>query len=439
MVVKLSSTLPASISMWPSGKVGQRSNDASDASTIAIGERPARSSSTQWLVNPQLDVASCVPEEGTGAYDQLHRYGVGPLQQKRISREYFKMPAEERDSRIWELRRELGDRLTILGHHYQREEVIQFADFQGDSYGLSLRAATQTSAEYTLFCGVHFMAESADILGGENQHVILPNLEAGCSMADMAKPEDVEAAWTTLQDLGIDGIIPITYMNSAATLKAFCGRNGGIVCTSSNAPRVYDWAFERGERVFFFPDEHLGRNTAVRKDIPLDQMVVWDPFQPMGGNTAEELRNARVILWKGYCSVHARFSVEQIEKARADYPDVQVVVHPECRMEVVQAADMDGSTEFIIDVIRAAPAGTTWAVGTEINLVRRLQMQMPDKHIFCLDPIICPCSTMYRIHPAYMLWTLEHLVRGEIVNEITVEPTIAGEARIALDRMLSVP
>ncbi len=434
MVVKHTSRLPASFPLWSS-----ESNQLQPDGVIAVAERPASARSTLWLSNPQMDVASCVPEEGTGAYEQLHTYGVTPLQQKRIPREYFKMDAEERDARIWDFRKQLGSRLTILGHHYQREEVIQFADFQGDSYGLSLHAATQTRAEYTLFCGVHFMAESADILGGENQHVILPNLEAGCSMADMAKAEDVEAAWNTLRDLGIDGIVPITYMNSAATLKAFCGRNGGIVCTSSNAPRVYDWAFEHGERVFFFPDEHLGRNTAVRKEIPLDQMVVWDPFQPLGGNTIEQLRNARVFLWKGYCSVHARFSVEQIEKARADFPDVQVVVHPECRMEVVQAADMDGSTEFIINVIRAAPAGSTWAVGTEINLVRRLQMQMPDKHIFCLDPIICPCSTMYRIHPAYILWTLEHLVRGEVVNEITVEPTIAAEARIALDRMLAVP
>ena len=436
MVVKYSPSSPASMPLW-SSESEQLSPDG--VIDVALAARPDPSRTTLWLKNPQMDVASCVPEESTGAYEQLHQYGVSPLQQQRIPREYFKMPAEERDARIWELRRELGDRLTILGHHYQREEVIQFADFQGDSYGLSLRAATQTGAEYTLFCGVHFMAESADILGGDTQHVILPNLEAGCSMADMAKPEDVEAAWQVLHDLGIEGVIPITYMNSAATLKAFCGRNGGIVCTSSNAPRVYDWAFSRGERVFFFPDEHLGRNTAVRKDIPLDQMVVWDPFQPMGGNTAEQLLNAKVILWKGYCSVHARFSVEQIEKAREDFPDVQVVVHPECRMEVVQAADMDGSTEFIINVIRESPAGSTWAVGTEINLVRRLQMQMPDKNIFCLDPIICPCSTMYRIHPAYMLWTLEHLVRGEIVNEITVPPTIAAEARVALDRMLAVP
>ncbi len=405
----------------------------------ATSEADAEAKATKWLINPQLEPASCVPEEGTGAYDQLKRYGVGPLRQERIDRAYLKMPAEERDARIWALRRQLGDRLTILGHHYQRDEVIQFADFEGDSYKLSQQAASCTDAEFTLFCGVHFMAESADILGGPEQHVILPNLEAGCSMADMAKWDDVETAWAALRDLGIDGVVPITYMNSAATLKAFCGRNGGIVCTSSNASRVYDWAFERGERVFFFPDEHLGRNTAVRQGIPLDEMVVWDPFQPLGGNTPEQLRAARVILWKGYCSVHARFSVEQIEQARADFPEVQVIVHPECRMEVVQAADCDGSTEFIIKTITAAPSGTTWAVGTEINLVRRLAQRMPDKTIFCLDPVVCPCSTMYRIHPAYILWALEHLVEGEIVNEITVDPAVAAEARVALDRMLAVP
>jgi quinolinate synthase len=304
------------------------------------------------------------------------------------------MPAGERDARIFALKEELGDRLTILGHHYQRDEVIQFADFQGDSYKLSLEAASQTKADYTLFCGVHFMAESADILGAPHQRVILPNLEAGCSMADMANGDDVAAAWATLESLGIAGVVPVTYMNSSADIKAFCGRNGGIVCTSSNAMRVYDWAFERGDKLMFFPDEHLGRNTAIKKGIPEGEMVVWDPFLPLGGNTEQQLKAARIFLWKGYCSVHARFSTEQIEKAREDFPDVNVIVHPECRAEVVQAADLDGSTEFIIEAIRRAPSGTTWAVGTEINLVRRLQGQMPDKTIFCLDPVICPCSTM---------------------------------------------
>ena len=333
----------------------------------------------------------------------------------------------------------LGEKVFVLGHHYQRDEVIQFADVTGDSFKLAREAAARPEAEYIVFCGVHFMAESADILSGPHQKVILPNLEAGCSMADMAKPDDVEACWEALQRLGITGIVPVTYMNSAASLKAFCGRNGGIVCTSSNASRVFDWAFERGEKILFFPDEHLGRNTGVKKGIPLDRMVVWDPFLPLGGNTPEALQEATIILWKGYCSVHARFTVEQIEKARADYPDVNVIVHPECRLEVVQAADCDGSTEFIIDTVTKAPSGTTWAVGTEINLVNRLQQEQPDKRIFCLDPVICPCSTMYRIHPGYVLWSLEHLAQGEIVNQIVVDPETKRDALIALDRMLSVP
>lgn len=392
-----------------------------------------------WLSDPQMEPAPCVPEEGTGAYEQLNAYGVGPIQQQRIPPEYFKMPVEERDARIFALKQQLGDRLTILGHHYQRDEVIQFADFQGDSYKLSQLAAQQTAADYTLFCGVHFMAESADILGAPHQQVILPNLEAGCSMADMAKGDDVEAAWNTLAHIGITGTIPVTYMNSSAEIKAFCGRNNGIVCTSSNAERVFDWAFERGDKLFFFPDEHLGRNTAAKRGFSGEDMVIWDPFKPLGGNTEDQLRNASIFLWKGYCSVHARFSVEQIEKARREYPDVNVVVHPECRLDVVQASDLDGSTEFIINTVRDAPTGTTWAVGTEINLVRRLQSQMPDKTIFCLDPVICPCSTMYRIHPAYMLWAMEHLIEGEVVNRITVDPDVAKDALVALDRMLAVP
>ncbi len=396
---------------------------------------------TPWLVDSQLDAAQCVPEEGTGAYETLRTYGAKPLRQQRIPREYFRMDAVERDARIWALRRQLGDRLVILGHHYQRDEVIQFADHRGDSYKLSQLAAAQDEAEFVLFCGVHFMAESADILTSPRQKVILPNLEAGCSMADMAKGDDVEAAWRAIGRAGVDlqTVIPVTYMNSTAELKAFCGRNGGIVCTSSNASRVYDWAFERGEKIMFFPDEHLGRNTGVAKNIPEDRMVVWDPFRPMGGLTTEQLRDATVILWKGYCSVHARFSVEQIETARAQHPGVNVIVHPECRLEVVQAADSAGSTEFIIDTITAAPTGTVWAVGTEINLVNRLNSELPDKEIFCLDPVVCPCSTMYRVHPSYILWTLEHLVEDEVVNQITVDQTVAREALVALDRMLAVP
>jgi quinolinate synthase len=404
------------------------------ATALDFGAKPST-----WFDQPQLPTADCVPEEGTSAYATLRRYGVHALRQERIPRHYFTLDATERDERIWALRRQLGDRLVVLGHHYQRDEVIQFADFRGDSFKLSQQAAGRTDAEFILFCGVHFMAESADILSGPHQQVILPNLEAGCSMADMAKPDDVEACWDELGRLGISGIVPITYMNSAAGLKAFCGRNGGIVCTSSNAPRVFDWAFARGEKILFFPDEHLGRNTGVKKGIPLEKMVVWDPFQPLGGNTPESLREATLILWKGYCSVHARFSVEQIERARFADPDVNVIVHPECRLEVVQAADCDGSTEYIIDTVTAAPAGTTWAVGTEINLVNRLQQEQPDKRIFCLDPVICPCSTMYRIHPAYVLWSLEHLAAGEVVNRITVDRETKRDALVALDRMLAVP
>jgi quinolinate synthase len=417
-----------------------------DTRSTATIDRPAASeplafgeSLSSWFIEPQLNPANCVPEETVGAYPTLRKYGASPLRQQKIPREYLKMPAEERDSRIRALRNQLGDRLVILGHHYQRDEVIQFADFRGDSFKLSQQAATVRNAEYTLFCGVHFMAESADILSKPGQTVILPNLEAGCSMADMAKLSDVQACWDTLASIGVTGVVPITYMNSAAAIKAFCGRNGGIVCTSSNAKRVYDWAFERGEKILFFPDEHLGRNTGVAHGIPTGEMVVWDPFLPMGGCTADELTAATVILWKGYCSVHARFSVEQIEHARAAFPDVNIIVHPECTLEVVQASDYNGSTERIIDVITAAPSGTVWGVGTEINLVNRLQKEMPDKTIFCLDPIICPCSTMYRIHPGYILWVLEHLVEGEVVNQISVDPDTRRDALVALDRMLAPP
>jgi quinolinate synthase len=284
------------------------------------------------------------------------------------------------------------------------------------------------------------MAESADILGGDHQRVILPNLAAGCSMADMADEAQVQACWRQLDEaLGSGGVVPVTYMNSSAALKAFCGERGGIVCTSSNATRVLDWAFERGERVLFFPDEHLGRNTGVKLGIPDDAMVVWDPRRPLGGGSVEALRRARLILWRGWCSVHARFTVAQIERARREHPGVTVIVHPECRREVVAAADLDGSTELILETIAAAPAGSRWAVGTEINMVNRLAAEHPDKRIFCLDPVICPCSTMYRIHPAYLAWVLEALLDGQVVNEIVVPDGVKASARVALDRMLSLP
>ena len=361
--------------------------------------------------------------------------------QKDIPEAYWHLDGVALAARIADARRRLGERCVVVGHHYQREDIIQFADYRGDSFNLSRWAAGRGDADYIVFCGVHFMAESAAILAQPHQKVILPNMSAGCSMADMADPEDVYACWDELAEAGLTGIVPITYMNSAAALKAFCGKNGGIVCTSSNAPKVYDWALERGSRLLFFPDQHLGRNTGLKKGIGLDEMVVWDytlPYGSLGGNTLEQLERAKVILWKGHCSVHRRFSVAQIEKARRDYPGVKVIVHPECLMEVVQAADMDGSTEFIVRTISEAPAGSTWAVGTEINLVSRLARENPDKTVFCLDPVVCPCATMYRIHPAYLAWTLDELADGRVVNQVTVDEDTAHHARIALERMLAV-
>ncbi len=361
--------------------------------------------------------------------------------QVEIPAAYRGLAAEELARRINAARAALGSRAVILGHHYQREDIIQFADFRGDSFKLAQWASKQRQAEFIVFCGVHFMAESADILTAPGQQVILPNLAAGCSMADMARPNDVYRAWEVLQREGIDGVVPVTYVNSAAALKAFCGRNGGIVCTSSNAAAVIEWAFARGKRVFFFPDQHLGRNTALRLGIPDDEMALWDydwPFDDLGGNRIEQLRHSRVILWQGHCNVHARFSVPQIEKARRDYPNVRVIVHPECTREVVAAADAAGSTEFIARQVAEAPAGSVLAIGTEINLVNRLANEHPDKTVFCLDPVFCPCSTMYRVHPAYLCWVLEELAEGRVVNRIQVDDETAHWARIALDRMLQV-
>ncbi|MGD9894163.1 MAG: quinolinate synthase NadA [Dehalococcoidia bacterium] len=363
------------------------------------------------------------------------------LWQKDIPTEYRGLDARALTKRIGAARAELGTRAIVLGHHYQREDIIAFADFRGDSFKLSQWAAEQTIADYIIFCGVHFMAEAADILRAPHQKVILPNMAAGCSMADMAAPDDLFSAWDELTEAGIDDIIPVTYMNSAASLKAFCGRNGGIVCTSTNARGVMAWAFERGKRVFFFPDQHLGRNTGVRMGIGLEEMAVWDykrPYGDLGGNPLEHLERSRLLLWKGHCSVHARFTVQQIEQARAQFPDVQVVVHPECRLDVVEAADCDGSTEFIARTIAEAPAGSTWAVGTEINLVHRLAVENPDKTVFCLDPVVCPCATMYRVHPAYLAWVLESLVRGEVVNQVVVDDQTKRDAKVALERMLAV-
>lgn len=362
--------------------------------------------------------------------------------QKDIPDTYWRLDGAALKARIEEARRKLGARCVVLGHHYQREDIIQFADFRGDSFNLSRWAAERLEAEFIVFCGVHFMAESADILSASHQKVILPNMSAGCSMADMGDPDDVYACWDELREAGIDGIVPITYMNSAAGLKAFCGRNGGIVCTSSNAPGIYDWALERGSKLLFFPDQHLGRNTGLKRGIPLEEMVVWDytlPYGSLGGNTLEQIERAKVILWKGHCSVHLRFSVQQVETARKEHPGVTVIVHPECRMEVVQAADLNGSTEFIAKTITNAPPGSKFAVGTEINLVSRLARENPDKTVFCLDPVVCPCATMFRIHPAYLAWALDELAEGRIVNQVKIDEETAKYARIALERMLAVP
>ena len=360
-----------------------------------------------------------------------------------LGAEYVGLDDIELDARIAASKERLGDRVVILGHHYQRDEIIKYADYRGDSYKLAKDGAAQEGADYIVFCGVHFMAESADILAAPGQKVILPNLTAGCSMADMASIHQVKACWRSLDRLGLaEGAVPVTYMNSAANLKAFVGENGGAVCTSSNCDKVLRWALGRGERILFFPDQHLGRNTALALGYTEDQMVVWDPFAPgqFGGNSEQSLVEAKFILWKGHCSVHGRFTVAQVEFARKRHPDMRVIVHPECRREVVEAADDSGSTEKIIKVIRESAPGSAWAVGTEINLVNRLaeEEKANDKLVFCLDPIVCPCSTMYRIAPPYLLWALENLERDNVVNRITVAPEIQRDAKLALDRMIEI-
>jgi quinolinate synthase len=335
----------------------------------------------------------------------------------------------------------LGSRVFVLGHHYQRDEVIQFADVTGDSFKLAREAAARPDAEFIVFCGVHFMAESADILTKAEQQVVLPDLAAGCSMADMAVLGQVETAWEQFTDLGlVDDIVPVTYMNSSADIKGFVGRNGGVVCTSSNAERALTWAFEKKSKVFFLPDQHLGRNTAVREmGFSLDDCVLYDPHKPNGGLTAEQLRDAKMILWRGHCSVHGRFTIESVRDVRERVPGVQVLVHPECKHEVVQAADMVGSTEYIIKALEAAPAGSAWAVGTELNLVRRMALAHPDKQIMFLDRAVCYCSTMNRIDLPHLVWALEELVAGRVPNQISVDPDTAHHARVALDQMLALP
>lgn len=335
----------------------------------------------------------------------------------------------------------LGDSTFILGHHYQRDEVIQFADVTGDSFKLAQRAAARPEANYIVFCGVHFMAESADILTSDSQKVILPDLQAGCSMADMASISQVESAWSHFEELGISkDIVPITYMNSTAAIKAFTGRNHGTVCTSSNAETAMRWAFDQGTKIFFLPDQHLGRNTAVLQlGLTLKDCVLFDPHKPHGGHSKEAFTEAKVILWRGHCSVHGRFTEQNILDIRGKYEDVSILVHPECKHEVVTNADFVGSTEFIIRTIEGAASGSRWAIGTELNLVRRLALAHPDKHIMFLDKTICYCSTMNRIDLPHLVWTLENLVAGQVNNVITVDADTAHWARVALERMLALP
>jgi quinolinate synthase len=355
---------------------------------------------------------------------------------------YLVLPDESMDARIAAAREKLGSAAVVLGHHYQRDEVIRFADFTGDSYKLS-KAAAETNAMYMVFCGVHFMAETADILARPWQQVVLPDLNAGCSMADMAEIGQVEDCWEALERQGVtggEGIIPLTYMNSAANIKAFCGERGGLVCTSSNARAAFEWAFARAGKILFLPDQHLGRNTAFAMGIPLNEMVVWDPYQINGGVAPDRLRAAKVILWKGHCSVHQRFLPEHVDRVRREEPGMQVVVHPECRWEVCQKADALGSTERIIDLIERAPEGSSFAVGTEIHLVNRLAKRFAPlgKRVITLDESGCLCTTMYRISPQHLAWTLENLVEGRVMNRIKVDEDVKHWSRVALDRMLEI-
>jgi quinolinate synthase len=415
---------------------------------IAASTSSASVCSPDLALNPwEFDT---VPGYGPGS-SMGDVIAAGSPRQGELPARYRTATADDLDARIRSAKDLLGDRVVILGHFYQREEVLRHADFIGDSFQLAQATTSRPDAEAIVFCGVHFMAETADLLSGADQAVILPNLAAGCSMADMADLDSVTECWEQLEDLygtepdtsGRVPVIPVTYMNSSAALKGFCGEHGGIVCTSSNAQTVLEWAFERGQRVLFFPDQHLGRNTAKAMGVPLDLMPMWNPRRTLGGNTDEQLTDSRVILWHGFCSVHRRFTVDQISTARAEHLGVRVIVHPECPMEVVDAADENGSTDYIGKAISAAPAGSTFAIGTEINLVQRLAAAHPEHTIFCLDPVICPCSTMYRIHAGYLAWVLEGLIGDaenppEALNRIVVAADVADQARVALERMLAV-
>lgn len=411
---------------------------------LAVTRQSSDSTCSPSLAKGPWEFDSTTPAYGPGASSEDTIPANSPVQPT-IPAEYKNATEAELHDRIRAAKATLGEKVVILGHFYQRDEIVQHADYLGDSYQLAVAATKRNEAEAIVFCGVHFMAETADVLSNPSQKVILPNLAAGCSMADMADADSVEACWEQLAEIygtepnaeGKVPVIPVTYMNSSASLKAFCGRNGGIVCTSSNAETVLKWAFERAERVLFFPDQHLGRNTALALGISLEQMPLWHARKPLGGSDEQQLQDAKVILWNGFCSVHKRFNVNQIAKARADFPGVRVIVHPECPMDVVQAADEYGSTDYIKRAVEGASEPTTFAIGTEVNMVQRLAALHPQHTIFCLDPVICPCSTMYRIHPAYLAWVLEELVAGNVVNQITVDDQVQAYAKLALERMLA--
>jgi quinolinate synthase len=423
--------------MTPSASVNDRIH-------LIVSGKDAGETCSPSLAKGPWEFDKETPDYGPGA-SMGDVIPTGSPVQGALPTEYKTASNEELHERIRAAKHTLGDRVLILGHFYQREEIVRHADYLGDSFQLAVAAKGRPEAEAIIFCGVHFMAETADILSTPNQAVILPNLAAGCSMADMADIDSVTECWEQLEELygtepDADGrvpIIPVTYMNSSAALKGFCGEHGGIVCTSSNAEIVLKWAFERGQRVLFFPDQHLGRNTAKAMGVPLEKMPLWWGRKPLGGNTEAELTDAQVILWNGFCSVHKRFTVGQIEQARIDHPGVRVIVHPECPMPVVDAADEYGSTDYIRKAVEGAREPSTFAIGTEINMVQRLAAQHPEHTIFCLDPVVCPCSTMYRIHPGYLAWVLERLVAGEVVNQIVVDETVAEPARVALERMLA--
>ena len=377
---------------------------------------------------------------------QVEKASIGERQP--LPERYLRLSDDEMDERIGAAKRQLGDRVVILGHHYQRDEVIKFADYTGDSLKLARAAASRGAAEFIVFCGVHFMAESADILRAPHQKVVLPDLAAGCSMADMAAPDQLEMCWRELGEMGVRtdavedgraGLVPVTYINSSAAIKAFCGEHGGIVCTSTNAKAIMRWAWEKGDKLLMLPDQHLGRNTAFKMGVPLDEMVVWDPNEIWGGLQPEQVKRARLILWKGHCSVHTRFTTQQIDAFRNKYPHGRVIAHPESVFEVVQAADESGSTEYIINAVKNSPPGSVWAIATEIHLVNRLANEVaPEKTVVTLDPFGCLCSTMFRVSPNHLLWILEGLVEGTVHNQITVPEPTRSLAKRALDRMLEI-